>query len=65
MRAYVISFYMMNTRGTRLNSDPIVFRFYSSSNLNTECLSFQRMLVEYGRALGYSGSFVDIISIER
>lgn len=65
MRCYIITYFMINTRGMRLGSEPIVFRFYSSSSLDTECLSFQRMLLEYGRALGRSGSYVEIISLEK
>ena len=64
MRFFIITYFMINSRGIRLGSDPIVFRFYSSSSLDTECLSFQRMLLEYGRALGRSGSYVEIISLE-
>lgn len=65
MRAYTVTYYMVNARGTKLGSEPIVFRFYSSSSLDTECLSFQRMLLDYGRALGRSGSYVEIISVEK
>ena len=63
MRHYKIEFYMVNTRGTKLGSQ-VVFKFYSESSLNTECMAFRRMLLEYGRALGRSGSYVEIISIE-
>lgn len=64
MRAYTVTYFMVNSRGTKLGSEPVVFRFYSSSSLDTECLSFQRMLLDYGRAIGRSGSFVEIISVE-
>ena len=64
MIAYTVTYYMVNSRGTKLGSEPVKFSFYSSSSLNTESLSFQRMLLEYGRAIGRSGSYVEIISIE-
>lgn len=64
MRAWVVSFFMVNSRGTKLGSDPIVFRFYAPSSLDSSCLSFQRMLLDYGRSIGRSGSYVEIISVE-
>ena len=64
MRCWIITFYMLNTRGTKLGSEPVVLRFYGPSYLNTSCLSFQRMLLEYGRSIGRSGSCVEIISVE-
>ena len=65
MRFYRVAYYMLNNRGIKLGSDPVVLCFYSSSILNTEGLPFQRMLLEYGRAIGRSGSTVEIVSIER
>lgn len=64
MRHYKVEFYMVNSRGTKLGS-PVVLRFYSDSSLNTECLAFRRMLLDYGRAIGRTGSYVEIISIEK
>lgn len=64
MRHYKVEFYMVNSRGTKLG-DPVVLKFYSDSGLDTECLAFRRMLLDYGRALGRTGSYVEIISIEK
>jgi hypothetical protein len=64
MRHYKVEFYMVNSRGTKLG-DPVVLRFYSGSDLDTECLAFRRMLLDYGRAVGRTGSYVEIISLEK
>ena len=65
MRAYTVTFFMVNSRGTKLGSDPIVFRFYGPSAIDTCCLAFQRMCLDYGRSIGHVGSFVEIVSVDR
>lgn len=64
MGLYNVKFKMMNTRGIQVGGK-IDFNFYSTSELDTKCAAFLRMLLEYGRAIGRSGSYVEIISIEK
>ena len=64
MRFFVVTYYMLNNRGTKLGLDPVVFKFYAPGVINPYGLAFARMLLEYGRSIGRSGSCVEIISVE-
>ena len=63
MRFFTVTYNMLNNRGTKLGSLPVVFKFYAPGIINPYGLAFARMLLEYGRSIGRSGSQVEIISI--
>lgn len=63
MRYFVVTYFMLNTRGIKLGSEPVVFKFYCPSVIDHTSLAFSRMLLEYGRSIGRSGSNVLIESI--
>ena len=64
MRFFQVEFYMLNNRGTKLGSEPVVFKFYAPGVIDHTSRAFCRMLLEYGRSIGRSGSNVQIISVE-
>ena len=64
-RFYKVTFYMLNARGMKLGSSPVVLCFYSVSDFDFDSLSCRRMLLEYGRSIGRSGSVVEIIEVEK
>ncbi len=64
MRFFVVTYYMLNSRGTKLGSEPVVFKFYAPGVIDHSSRAFSRMLLEYGRSIGRSGSHVEIISVE-
>ena len=64
MRYFVVTYYMLNTRGTKLGCEPVVFKFYAPGVIDHTSRAFSRMLLEYGRSIGFSGSNVLIESVE-
>ena len=64
MRFFQVKFYMLNNRGTKLGSEPVIFKFYAPGVIDHTSRAFSRMLLEYGRSIGRSGSQVEIISVD-
>lgn len=64
MDLYEITYWPINTHGTKLGGCPVCLLFYANTDFDTDSLCFKRMLVEYARVVGRRCSNIQIVTIK-